>query len=513
MIFKDKAQELAKQIELLKLLHIIGLEIVAATDLDKLLSLVVKQTRSVLGYDNFAVFLAEGDNLVLKSTSYFPKKLFGLKIPIGKGVVGKCAEEGSVIIIGNVEECDYYIRSGLDGVKSEIAAPIMFGPDLVGVVTVEGTKLDAFGEEDERVMSILSAQLGVAIRNLQMTGARIRELELLHHIGLKIASKTDREDLLSTVVRYMGRNLGFDYSGIFLLEGEKLVLRAHSSLAEPMLGQEIDMGKGIVGRCAEKNEIIIMDDVSQCDDYIPSGLKGAKSAIALPLLHEERLLGVLGSESRLAAAYAPDDIRVLGILSAQIGQALRNSQMLGDLQKMAIMDELTGLFNYRHFRERLDEEIQRARRYGRDLSLILLDIDNFKSINDTYGHAVGNDVLAFVAATMRQHTRRVDNRSVMKDARAHIPARFGGDEFMVILPETGLSGAMVVAERLRTLIPEACSKEFGDTAEGKAGLEVQISLGLTCLKTDKSVDDIMERVSEALSEAKKKGKNGIVVKK
>jgi diguanylate cyclase (GGDEF)-like protein len=513
MIFKDKAQELAKQIELLKLLHIVGLEIVAATDIEKLLSLVVKQTRSILGYDNFAVFLAEGDNLVLKATSYFPKKLFGLKIPIGKGVVGKCAEERDVIIIGNVDECDFYIRSGLDGVKSEIAAPILFGPDLVGVVTVEGTKRDAFGEEDERVMSILSAQLGVAIRNLQMTGSRIRELELLHHIGLKIASKTDRQELLATVVRYMGRNLGFDYSGIFLVEGERLVLRAHSSPTETTLEHEIAMGKGIVGRCAEKREIVVVDDVARCDDYIPSGLKGVKSAIALPLVYEDRLLGVLGSESRLASAYAPDDIRVLGILSAQIGQALRNAEILGNLQKTAITDELTGLYNYRHFRERLGEEVQRARRYGRELSLLLIDIDNFKSINDTFGHAAGNEVLARVAGIIRQRTRSVDNRSVMKDARAEIPARFGGDEFMVILPETGLDGAMVVAERLRTLIAEECSKKFSASAEGRPGPTVQVSLGLACLSTDKGADDLLERVSGALGEAKKKGKNGIAVKK
>ena len=508
---KETSRELAKQVEQLKLLHIIGLEIAAASDMDRLFSVVVRQTQTVLGYDSFAIFILEGDALALKAASYLPTKVVGLKIPVGKGVVGKCAAGRMTLTIGNVEACDFYIHSGLEGVKSEIAAPIIFGNRLVGVFSIESTRRDAFGAEDERVLSILCSQLGVAIRNLELTSSRIGDLEILNQIGKTIMSGTVREEILSTATTALGEMLGFDYVGIFMVQDDTLVLRSHSIPSEAELSVEIRMGEGVTGLCARRRELIKVDDVSTCDFYIPSGLKGVRSAIAVPILFGNRLFGVLGTESRRVAAYRPDDIRIFDFIAASLGVALHNAERVASLTRLTMVDEMTGLLNFRCFRERLDEEILRARRYGRELSLLLIDLDDFKKINDTHGHRRGDETLRAVARLIAGNLRRVDRTSITKSMEEEIPARYGGDEFLVLLPETNLRGASVAAERLMRFVRERgeASLPSGKGAEG--GPRVTVSIGVASLLPDEPADAFIGRADMAMYEAKKKGKDRVCI--
>jgi len=506
---KETSRELAKQVEQLKLLHIIGLEIAAASDMDRLFSVVVRQTQGVLGYDSFAIFLLEGEALALKAASYFPKEFVGLKIPVGKGVVGKCAAGRKTLTIGNVETCDFYIHSGLEGVKSEIAAPIIFGSRLVGVFSIESTRGDAFGAEDERVLSILCSQLGVAIRNLELMSSRIGDLETLNQISKTIMSGTVREEILSTATTALSEMLGFDYVGIFMVRDDTLVLKSHSIPSEVELSVEIRMGEGVIGLCARRRSLVKVDDVTTCDFYIPSGLKGVRSAIAVPILFGNRLFGVLGSESRRVAAYRPDDVRIFDFLAASLGVALHNAERVASLTRLTMLDEMTGLLNFRCFRERLDEEILRARRYKRELSLLLIDLDDFKRINDTHGHRRGDEILCAVARLIVGNLRKVDRPSIAKSMEEEIPARYGGDEFLVLLPETNLQGASVAAERLVRLVRERGAASLPAGEGGGDGPRVTASIGAASLLPDEPADAFIDRADKAMYEAKKKGRDRV----
>jgi sigma-B regulation protein RsbU (phosphoserine phosphatase) len=207
------------------------------------------------------------------------------------------------------------------------------------VLSAESTRKRAFAREDEWVLGILGSHLGVAIRNLQQTRVRIRKMELLHQIGLKIASKIEIDEILRTVIELVRDSLGYEYSSIFLVADGRLVLRAHSIPGEADLRREIPFGEGIVGRCAQRRKIVNIADVASCDFTIASSLRGVRSAIAVPILFEDRLLGVLGTESRARGAYARDDERLLGILCAQTGVAIRNAEMLSVLKEMIPTDE------------------------------------------------------------------------------------------------------------------------------------------------------------------------------
>jgi Nif-specific regulatory protein len=203
---------------------------------------VAVQTSVTLGYENCAVFLLEGEKLVLKAAHRFPGKLKRRTIAMGEGVTGRCALTEEIVNIGDTAKCPFYIPSGLRGVRSEIAIPIVFSRQLLGVLTIESTRRNAFGAEDELVLRILGSQLGVAIRNAKLTRAKQTELDLLHRVGLKIVAKIDLDRLLRTIVKLISNNLGFKYCAVFLPVGGAMVLKAQSHFPRKVLGLEIPFG-------------------------------------------------------------------------------------------------------------------------------------------------------------------------------------------------------------------------------------------------------------------------------
>lgn len=203
--------------------------------------------------------------------------------------------------------------------------------------------------------------------------------------------------------------------------------------------------------------------------------------------------GVL-TVARRGQPFAEEDLELIRSLAAQATVALENVQRHVRMSRQAVTDQLTGLANRRRFGERLREEVEQVRRYHMPLSLILLDIDNFKSVNDTYGHQQGDLVLQHVARVVRDTSRDAD-----------LPARYGGEEMALVLPHTELEGAFAIAERLRSAI-EALRVPRVD---GAGALKVTASLGVAILQRG-GEDELVADADAALYEAKRTGKNRTV---
>ncbi len=167
-----------------------------------------------------------------------------------------------------------------------------------------------------------------------------------------------------------------------------------------------------------------------------------------------------------------------------------------EARKASLTDSLTGLYNRRFLHQRLEEEISRSRRHGSPLACVMLDIDHFKSINDTHGHATGDDVLRIIATIMRDHIRRSD-----------IAVRFGGEEFVLVLFSNTTEGARHVAERIRADV------EAHNFAQDGATLRVTVSVGISSFPDDNvpSADELMRRADAALYQAKEAGRNMVCV--
>jgi diguanylate cyclase (GGDEF)-like protein len=226
---------------------------------------------------------------------------------------------------------------------------------------------------------------------------------------------------------------------------------------------------------------------------------GGSSALAAPLSATEggdRVLAIV-SVARGDRGFTAPERELFSYLTSQAAVSVENVDLHETVQRQAVTDELTGLFNHRRFQEVMDAEVERARRYDQEMGLIMLDIDNFKRVNDTYGHMQGDMVLREVARVLRQSAREIDE-----------PARYGGEEMAVALPQTDLDGAYRFAERVRQRI-EALELPLLD---GDGSLRVTASFGAASLASAAQSDKegLVAAADAALYRAKRSGKNRTV---
>jgi diguanylate cyclase (GGDEF)-like protein len=216
-----------------------------------------------------------------------------------------------------------------------------------------------------------------------------------------------------------------------------------------------------------------------------------KNCVICPLICQDRLVGVLNLADKLNAdSFSPEDIALVELVGQLVGASIGNIKLFERIQRQARTDGLTGLINHRTFYEILENELWRSRRYGGQISLIMVDIDNLKKINDQHGHRAGDRVIKEISQRIKLSVRHIDSA-----------ARYGGDEFAVILPNTSLAEATVVAERMVNAVGDA------PVVWRDSEIAISVSIGLGQYDADTSPEDITSRSDKALYTAKQAGKN------
>jgi diguanylate cyclase (GGDEF)-like protein len=245
-----------------------------------------------------------------------------------------------------------------------------------------------------------------------------------------------------------------------------------------------------VGKVVEKRVVHYDPDLYRGDSPSPRFDVGEKndhrfhSFLAVPLVAENECLGAMVLEGREENTYEEHDREVVSILAKQAAMALRSAMFYEEKEALAVRDGLTGLANHRHFQEVLANELTRAKRGGQPLSLALLDLDHFKSLNDTFGHPKGDEVLVALARLLEQEVRSIDT-----------VARYGGEEFVLVLVQTHLEGAREVAERIRERV---AGNHF------PVERQVTISIGLASFPADAETKDLLiAKADRALYRAKR----------
>jgi diguanylate cyclase (GGDEF)-like protein/putative nucleotidyltransferase with HDIG domain len=328
-------------------------------------------------------------------------------------------------------------------IKAWCGVPVHFSDGSMGVLALADLECEgAVTKSQFELVQVLAEEAAGAIENARLfkkEQRRASHLALLNELGRKASSVLNPQELLSSICQQVRDAFGYDLARIEMRDPgrEELVVEAEVGYGPGLIGRRIRLGEGLAGVAADSGEPVLANSVMQEPRYIALH-PGIRSALSLPLKYREELMGVLSLESRHAYAFSQQDVLTLRTLADELAIALHNARVYQVALEQAITDGLTGLKTHRYFMEALDREWRRSTRSGHMFSVIMLDLDGFKLVNDRHGHLEGDKVLTAVAHLLSDRVRQ-----------SNVVARYGGDEFAILLPEARTEQAEVLAERLR----------------------------------------------------------------
>jgi len=314
------------------------------------------------------------------------------------------------------------------------------------------------------------------------------EIEILFEVSRMIQTTLTKDEVFDRLLDLIRQAIPYDNATLFLWNrtaGRLAPVKQRGQQIDLIPGVEFDHGSGFSGWVAAQKRPILLSELhrGRRADNLDVG-----SFMSVPLVVQGELIGVLNLSHPRPKAFHEDALRLLTLIAGQAAATIQRLLLYEDMRRLAITDDLTGIYNRRHFLERLQNEIERARRYGQPFSLLFIDIDNFKELNDSFGHQLGDRILSELGSILRHWARSSD-----------IVARYGGEEFVVLLPMTDRTRGLIAAERLRTRIER-------HTFHRRKKLTV--SVGVAAYPGDgDTVERLLGCVDEALYMAKNTGRN------
>jgi two-component system cell cycle response regulator len=328
-----------------------------------------------------------------------------------------------------------------------------------------------------------------------------RTLEILLQLTAQLTDDRPLEDFLKAVTDASLDMLVGDHASIRLLDTSRsmLLCGSRSGVGEHGRPMEFRRGEGVLGWVVENGQPIRLDDAEKDHRWVAGKTQGFEihSIMAEPLWSSGEVIGVLAVTSAKANAFSDDDQLMLRLLANCSAPPIERAR----LRRLAMFDDITMAFNHRYLAPRVVEEMERASRSGGDLSLLYMDLDHFKSVNDKFGHAVGDVVLRMFADRVRKAVRRVD-----------VLIRRGGEEFVLLMPATGATQAHATGNRIQqTLAGEELELESPEKSHGALRIRQTVSVGIATWDQRESPDQLERRADEAMYEAKRLGRNRVVV--
>jgi diguanylate cyclase (GGDEF)-like protein len=406
---------------------------------------------------------------------------------------------------------ELFQAQGLDLLRSRLWAPLVMTDKVIGVVTL-GAKINnrSFSENDQFFLKEITSHASVCINASQLYLKRQQEkeeldktlynLSILYSISRAMTYISDLKSLLQYIMNQAIEITSAEKGSIMLydLETNLLTIRVLAGLKDKVYQDKVNNGEikcksfkpgeGIAGRVFQTGVPMVIDNAGEDECFIEPDSSYVRSIVCIPMMVFSEVLGVINVTNKLdEQGFCQEDVEMLKAVADQAAVAINKAQ----LWEMAVTDSLTGLFVRRYFMAKFQEEIHRAERYKKVLSVVMADLDRFKRINDTYGHTAGDRVLRAVGKFLQKNIRDVD-----------ILARYGGEEFVLLLPEADKYEAHTVSERLR--------KGFSEL-QFDALPRLTISLGIASYPQDGTdLELLIKRADAAMYAAKQAGRNRVV---
>jgi diguanylate cyclase (GGDEF)-like protein len=466
---------------------------------------IVEEVGAIVDYHNARVYVVEAPDDVVpiafqgRVGAYETVDWDMLRTKVGEGFTGWVAANGVPLCIPDANADPRGVQiPGTDEVpESMLVVPMRHDDAVVGVITLSKLGLRQFDEDDLQVLSILADQAATSLesaRLLHRTESLAAELRRLLDMSQELSQTLDPHQVGKVLARHLTVALGVDLCTISSWDrsGDRIVsLGEYPDRGAPVALPTYDLASyPETRRVLESQVTVIVDAEDPAADQAEVAImqiEGTRLLAMVPLIAKGQAVGLVELSSSHFIEFDAGRLALARTMANEAAMALENARLYDAARSLADRDPLTGFYNHRFLYERLGEEILRARRARRPLSLLMLDVDDFKLVNDTFGHQFGDRCLVALADIVRSTLRASD-----------VPARYGGDEFAVILPETGEEGAAEAADRI---IAELAANPV--VADGRGPVPVDVSIGIATLgSTIRTATELVESADARMYAAK-----------
>ncbi len=485
-------------------------------ELDAVLHVLLEHATRLIPCDTANVLLREGPDRVRLHTLHGYERWTDVTQLEGHTLLlanhphlQRILEEGCSLIIADTSRYEGWVPDDPPGttfVRSWLGVPLTVMGEIIGILSLDKAEPHFFTEEHRHIAEALAAQAAVAIQNARLfarTQHHANQLRALYRAAQTLLSTLELDTLLQRVLEAAIEAIPAAEKGALLLVDRKTgvaAIRALYGYTDPRVFTLRFAATGGYSAKAirEKRPLLIVDAHADPETLYTGDIpevRDIRSAIVAPLMLHGEVLGAISLDSTRVAAFTSEDLELLETFALTATAAIRNAQRHEEVRWLAIVDPLTEVYNRRGLFEFGYREVARARRFGRPLAAIMFDLDHFKQVNDTYGHAVGDQVLVGLARRVQTVLRNTD-----------LLGRYGGEEFVILVPETPREKAYILAERIRRVVRSA---PF-ETDVGP--IEITISLGIAMLdETCTNLESLIARADEALYQAKQAGRDTTVI--
>src|SRR5712675_1012076 len=389
-----------------------GQAVLSTFDLDEVLQRILGIAHDYFHLRNVAIVLLDKhtQELSVRSQIGWDEGEDKLRWPVGQGITGAAAVKKQPVYSPDISQDQRYLCSA-KSTRSELAIPLMVRDEVVGVLDCQSDHLDHFDSETIDLLTLFSTQASMALQNARLYSLeqqRARQLQAINAIAQQTTAVLELEELLERVCSLIQEAFRVSHVSLFLREDQDLVLRAHHGTLTPRIPQG--------GRFPASNEpwasiLTSGRTATESDMRSNTTLKffaESASRMRIPLVSFGQTLGILALDSSQPDAFRDGDLQSLESVADICATAIQNAHYVERVKQLAYLDGLTGIFNRRFFELRIMEEIERARRYGTGMAVIMADIDQFKRLNDEFGHVLGDEVLRQVSSLFNQQLRKID---------------------------------------------------------------------------------------------------------
>jgi diguanylate cyclase (GGDEF)-like protein len=480
----------------LAVLYDAGQAVLSTFDLDEVLQRILAIARDYFHLPNVAILLLDKEARQLCVRSQIGWDAGKDKICFGEhdGITGAAVLKKEPVYAADVSKDPRYICAA-QSTRSELAIPLMVRDEVVGVLDCQSDRVDRFDHETIELLTLFSTHASIALQNAHLYSLerqRARQLEAINIIAQQSTAVMELEDLLVRVCAVIQHAFQVPHVSLFLRDEGDLVMRAHQGELTPCTppGGRFPVTEEPWSRIIETSGTIIEKDLTGRPDSARI-FKESASRMSIPLISFGQTLGVLTLHSAQTNAFRESELQSLESVADICATSIQNAHYVERVKQLAYLDGLTGIFNRRFFELRIMEEIERARRHKGGMAVIMADIDEFKRLNDEFGHLLGDEVLRQVSSLFHQQLRKID-----------VVCRYGGEEFAILLTQINTAQAISIAEKLRRMVESHSFPGVPRTVTISAGVAVFPGHG-------KSRDELIRAADNGLYAAKQAGRNRV----